>query len=316
MRRWVAWSGALALVLAIAGCSKDETPPPPAKGDGTVKSVATVASGGAAFRLPFDAALAPDGKTAYFTALVDDGAALFKVPAAGGMLTRLADLVAPGSVDVTADGRTVVVADPGAESSTGALGAIVTVSSSGGMPAVLTGTEGTLPRGVAISGSRIVFSGADPADGAPGVFETSASGGLTTLLKSGLVDPSGVAIAPNGEVYVLDAETEDASTLRLLKVSMGTGTALVTGLRAGFPAGLAVAENGLNFLVATTDATTGKAQLERFAVAGTRAGNPVGTTIGAFDEPAGLHRAAQSDSYAYVDSGASGSGAVFVVNPQ
>jgi hypothetical protein len=312
MKRRIAWPGAVALALAI-GCSKDETPPPAAKGDGTVKSVGTAASGGGAFRLPFDAALAPDGKTVYFTALVDDGAALFKAPAAGGMPTRLADLVAPGSVDVTGDGQTLVAADPGVESSSGALGAIVTVSASGGMPSVVGGTEGTLPQGVAVSGSRIVFTGADPADGAPAVFETSVSGGLTTLLKSGLNGPSGVAIAPSGDVYVLDAEADGASS-RLLKV--GTGTPLVTGLRPGFPGGLAIAANGLNLLVATSDATTGKGQLERFTVSGTRAGNPATMTIGSFDEPAGLHRAAQSDSYAYVDSGASDSGSVFVINRQ
>lgn len=314
MKRGVACSGAIALALAVAGCSKDENPPPPAKGDGTVRSVATAVRGGAAFRLPFDGALAPDGKTVYFTALVDDGAALFSVPAGGGMPSHLADLVAPGSVDVTADGRTVVVADPGVESSSGALGAIVTVSSSGGTASVVSGTEGMLPRGVAVAGTRIVFTGADPSDGAPGVFETSASGGLTTLAKTGILDPSGVAIAPNGDVYVLDADSDDASTRRLLKV--GTSMPLVTGLRPGFPAGLAVAENGQDLLVATTDPTTGMAQLERFALSGTRAGNPYATTIGNFGEPAGLHRAAQSDSYAYVDSGAGGSGTVFVFNRQ
>jgi hypothetical protein len=90
----------------------------------------------------------------------------------------------------------------------------------------------------------------------------------------------------------------------------------VKGLRAGFPAGLAVAENGANLLVATTDPSTGKARLERFSVSGMAVGNPYTGTIGSFDEPAGLHRAAKSDSYAYVDSGASGAGTVFVVNPQ
>jgi hypothetical protein len=63
MKRRIAWPGAVALVLAIAGCSKDETPPPAAKGDGTVKSVGTVVNGGGAFRLPFDAALAPRSST-------------------------------------------------------------------------------------------------------------------------------------------------------------------------------------------------------------------------------------------------------------
>mgnify|MGYP003693578425 CR=1 FL=1 len=53
---------------------------------------------GMAFRLPFDAALSPDGRTAYFTALAGDGAALFKSPVQGGAATKLADLVGPGAV--------------------------------------------------------------------------------------------------------------------------------------------------------------------------------------------------------------------------
>ena len=317
MKRGVGWSGALALALAVSGCSKDENPPPPPpQGDGTVKSVATAVNGGTTFRLPFDAALSPDGKTAYFTALVDEGAALFKVPTAGGMVTRLADLVSPGSLDVTSDGQTVVVADPGVESGAGALGAMLTVSTSGGSPSVLTGTVGTLPRGLAIAGSRIVFTGTDPADGTPGVFETTASGGLTTVLKSGIVEPSGVAIGSAGEVYVLDAEGDGASTQHIVKIVSGTATELVKGLRVGFPAGLAVAQNGANLLVASTDPATGKARLERFAVSGMRAGNPFTDTVGSFDDPAGLHRASRSDTYAYVDSEASGAGTVFVVNPQ
>lgn len=318
MKNGVGWSGALALALAVAGCSSKEgnPPPPPAKGDGTVKSIATTVNGGTYFRSPFDAALSPDGRTAYFTALVDEGAALFKVPAAGGNAAKLADLVSPGSLDVTSDGQTVVVADPGVESGTGALGALLTVSASGGTPGMLAGTEGTLPRGVAIAGSRIVFTGTDPSDGAAGVFETSTGGGLTTLLKTGIVEPSGVAIGTGGEVYVLDAEGADATTQHVLKIVNGAATELVTGLRVGFPAGLAIAQNGANLLVASTDPATGKARLERFAVSGMRAGDPFTGTIGGFDDPAGLHRAAQSDSYAYVDSGASGAGTVFVVNPQ
>src|SRR4029450_10460372 len=162
MKRRVAWSGAMALALAITGCSKDETPPPAQQGDGTVKSVTTAVNGGTTFRLPFDATLSPDGRTAYFTALADEGAALFSVPASGGMPTRLADLASPRPGDVAGDGRTLVIADPGVETSTGALGAIVTVSSSGGTPSVLAGTEGTLPRGLAVAGNRIVFTGSDP----------------------------------------------------------------------------------------------------------------------------------------------------------
>jgi len=305
----------MALSLAVAGCTKDENPMP-AHGDGTVKSVSSVATGGGAFRLPFDAALSPDGKTAYFTALAGDGAALFKSPVSGGAPTKLADLVGPGPVDVTSDGQSIVVADPGVETSTGALGAIVSVSASGGTPSVIAGTEGTLPQGLSVSGSRLVFTGVDPADGLPGVFETSGSGGVRTVLKTGLVDPSGVAVASTGEVYVLDQDASGSGMRRIVKVTTNGAAELVNGLRVGFPSGIALAQNGQILLVASTDPTMGKARLERFSLSGGSAGAPATTMIGSFDEPAGLHRAAGFDSYAYVDSGASGSGAVFVVNPQ
>lgn len=307
------WSCTLA--LALVACSKDETPPPQAKGDGTVKAVSPVVNGGMAFRLPFDAALSPDGKTAYFTALVGDGAALFKSPARGGLATKLADLVGPGSCDVTSDGSTVLVADPGVESSAGELGAIVAVSAGGGTPSVLAGTEGTLPQGVAVAGSRVVFTGVDPADGVPGVFQTSTSGGVTTIQKTGLIAPDGVTAASSGEVYVLDAEGPASATRRIVKVAGGAASTLVTGLRVGYPAGIALSQDENRLLVASTDPATGAARLERFTLSGMSAGNPATTAIGSFDEPGGLHRAAQVDAYAYVDSGADTTGTVFVVNP-
>ena len=317
MKRGVGWSGALALALAVSGCSKDENPPPPPpQGDGTVKSVATAVNGGTTFRLPFDAALSPDGKTAYFTALVDEGAALFKVPTAGGMVTLLADLVSPGSLDVTSDGQTVVVADPGVESGAGALGAMLTVSASGGSPSVLTGTVGTLP-------------GAWPSP----VVASSSPGPIPPTAPRACSRPPPAAVSPPSSSPESSSRREwrlvrparcTSSTPRAMaparstssRIVSGTATELVKGLRVGFPAGLAVAQNGANFLVASTDPATGKARLERFAVSGMRAGNPFTDTVGSFDNPAGLHRASRSDTYAYVDSEASGAGTVFVVNPQ
>jgi hypothetical protein len=305
-----------ALALAVVACKKDEPQRPPAvKGDGTVKAVSPVVQGGTAFRLPFDAALSPDGRTAYFTALTGDGAALFKSPVTSGAATKLADLVGPGSVDVSSDGSTVLVADPGVESASGALGAIVAVSSSGGTSSVLAGTEGTLPKGIGVSGNRIVFSGVDPVDGAPALLEASTGGGLTTLQKTGLVDPSGVAVATTGEIYVLDAESASSPTQRIVKVSGGAATEIVKGLHVGFPAGIALAENGQYLLVASSDGATGKARFERFNLSGMPAGAPADMAIGAFTEPAGLHRAARADAYAYVDSGANDTGTIFVVNP-
>jgi DNA-binding beta-propeller fold protein YncE len=306
------WSCTLA--LALAACSKDETPPPQAKGDGTVKAVSPVVNGGMAFRLPFDAALSPDGKTAYFTALAGDGAALFKSPARGGSATKLADLVGPGSCDVTSDGSTVLVADPGVESSAGELGAIVAVSAGGGLPACSPEPKARRPRA-----SRWPEAGwSSPgwtSDGVPGVFQTSTSGGVTTIQKTGLIAPDGVTAASSGEVYVLDAEGPASATRRIVKVAGGAASTLVTGLRVGYPAGIALSQDENRLLVASTDPATGAARLERFTLSGMSAGNPATTAIGSFDEPGGLHRAAQADAYAYVDSGADTTGTVFVVNP-
>jgi DNA-binding beta-propeller fold protein YncE len=313
MHSRLVWPCALA-AAALVACHNDETPP--AQGDGSVRAVSPVVMGGSTFRLPLDAALSPDGKTAYFTALADDGAALFKAPVRGAMSTKLADLIAPLGVEVSPDGNSVLVADAAVESNDGALGAIVSVPSGGGSPSPLSGTVGTLPRAIGISGDRVVFSGVDPADGVSGIFQVGANGGaLTTVQKWGLIDPTGVAVASTGEVYALDAESEGSATRRLVKVAGGNVTVLTQGLRVGFPAGIALAQNERVLLVASTDPATGKNRFERFALTGASAGAPANTAVANFSEPAGLHRAQRADTYAFVDSGANDTGTVFVVNP-
>jgi len=308
------WPCAVAAAVLVA-CHNDENPPA-TQGDGSVHAVSTVVMGGSTFRLPLDAALSPDGKTAYFTALADDGAALFKAPVRGGVATKLADLLAPVGVEVSADGNSVLVADAAVESSGGALGAIVSVPSSGGSSSTLSGTVGALPRGVAISGDRVVFSGVDPVDGVAGIFQVAANGGaLTTVQKVGLIDPTGLAVASTGEVYALDAESEGSATRRLVKVAGGNVTVLTQGLRVGFPAGIALAQNERVLLVASTDPATGKNRFERFSLSGSQAGAPANMAVANFSEPAGLHRAQRADTYAFVDSGANETGTVFVVNP-
>jgi hypothetical protein len=313
MHSRLVWPCALAAAVLVA-CHNDENPP--AKGDGSVHAVSPVVMGSSTFRLPLDAALSPDGKTAYFTALADDGAALFKAPASGGMPTKLADLLAPLGVEVSADGNSVLVADTAVESSDGALGAIVSVPSGGGSPSTLSGTVGALPRGIGISGDRVVFSGVDPADGVPGIFQVGANGGaLTTVQKSGLIDPTGVAVASTGEVYALDAESEGSATRRIVKVAGGNVTVLTQGLRVGFPAGIALAQNEHVLVVASTDPASGRNRFERFTLAGALAGAPANTGVANFSDAAGLHRAQRADTYAFVDSSANDTGTVFVVNP-
>src|SRR5262249_23610762 len=135
------------------------------------------------------------------------------------------------------------------------------------------------------------------------------------IQKAGLIDPTGVTVASSGEVYVLDAESIDSATRRIVKVTSGKAMPLVQGLRVGFPAGIALAENQQILLVASTDPATGANRFQRLTLSGAPAGAPATTGVASFSEPAGLHRSQRADTYAFVDSGANGSGTVFVLNP-
>ena len=88
------------------------------------------------FTAPFDATPDPDGKFIYFTAIsVTDGPAVFKVGADGQGLTKLfagAPLVSPFGISISDDGKTLVIADAGAESDTDEMGSLFTMSVDGG----------------------------------------------------------------------------------------------------------------------------------------------------------------------------------------
>src|SRR5688500_4595904 len=103
--------------LALVACAK----PPPrggsSPGDGTIASLTPVAKGGASFTSPMDATLSPDGRMAYFSALVEEAPAIFKSDGAAepSMLAQGAPLSAPFGLDISSDGATLFVSDPAAE---------------------------------------------------------------------------------------------------------------------------------------------------------------------------------------------------------
>lgn len=310
----------------LAGCTTKEMISPP--GDGTIKDLTPAAtSSETTFRTPLDAALSPDGKTAYFIALAGDEVAVFKSAApsssAPTQLAAGAPLVSPFGLDVTTDGNTLVLSDPGAQLDEEVLdrGELFSLSTGGGTPAKIDGASGYRPRGVIVTKEAnaevAYFTGREKATGLPGLFKIPVGGGSVTVVAKDapFTDPSGVAVASDGTAYVVDSGDPENATARLIKVSGGTATVMLSGLAVGYPAGVALSQDEKTVLVSAKDPEKRTDAVLRVPVAGGEV-QTVSSGIDAFEEPAGLHRARNADTFIWADSSANGGGTVYVINKQ
>ncbi len=319
------WRGAVpsstaALLTALAvGCSKDA--PKAASG---ILTGATAVANGAAFLSPFDAAPSPDGNTIYFTG-VDPaaGAALFKVPAAGGTPSVLASgcanaacdssIGSPLGIAVSSDGSKVFAADPAYVGGSSDTGYIFSVPTGGGAQTLLAETGGYNARFVTVSkvggSDNLYFIGDDKTDGAAGIFK-DVSGTVSTVIKGG--DPQAATVAGNGTVYFID---KDGS---VQKVAGGGSTASALGgaaanLAVSYPVGMALSGDERFLLVPVVDPATSTQSIARIDV------NTGASTLMALGLPAtnteggGFHKAANADVFSFVDSGAGSTGTVYVL---
>ncbi|MCC6557303.1 MAG: hypothetical protein IT372_30500 [Polyangiaceae bacterium] len=264
--------------------------------------------------------------TVFFTGLVTSGQiGVFKTAASGGgdvaPVAVGSPFVAPFGIATNMIGTKLFVADLGA---TGAApgadaGRIFEVDAASGAVAPVAGGDAVLPRGLEVyrdaqGAEQIVLSGVDPADGQPGVFTLPAAGGALTALAKGapLADPSGVAIATTGEVYVCDTVSKADRTATIFVIAEGVVNELVTGLHVGYPCGVALSRDDATAYVLARGAASGTDEVTVIDVA-TRAVTTVTAGIDAFSEPAGLHRAKDLDVFAMVDSKAQGTGLVLLL---
>ncbi|WP_434043153.1 MULTISPECIES: hypothetical protein [Sorangium] len=274
----------------------------------------------------------PDAGAAYvyFTGVDAGGrAGVFRVSARGGAsAAEIAvgpPLVAPLGIAASADGGRVFVADPGAGSSAlDDAGALFAIDVPDGALAPVRGGEGLRARGLEVvrgadGEEQLVFSGRDREDGQPGVFALPARGGEASAIAKGspLVDPSGVAVAGGGDVFVCDPLASPDGAATIFRIEDGFVSPFATGLRAGYPCGLALTRDDAALLVLTRDPARGAAEVVRIEVA-TGARSTVATGAAGDGEPGGLHRAKAADVFAFVDAfvdhGAEEQGSVFLLS--
>jgi DNA-binding beta-propeller fold protein YncE len=121
-----------------------------------------------------------------------------------------------------------------------------------------------------------------------------------------------VAVAEDGDVYVLDALASQGLA-SVVHIRGGKGTAILERIGAGFPAGIALTSDASTVLVSALDP---RSRRDRVYVidAETLALAYIDEPFAAFSEPAGLHRAHDTDVFAWADSEANESGTVYVLS--
>ena len=278
----------------------------------------------------FDAAPNADGSVVYFTADGANGLGVYKAPADGSAPTPVAvypaavdpanPFAAPFGVAVSTNGKTVYVADPAAGPTD--RGAIYAVPSAGGVPVLVSGTEGFASRSldvVVVGGlDTLYFSGTEAkVGGLPGIFSVPASGGLVTSVTVGgaLHDPSGLAVAKDGAIYLVDTVASGSHTAQILVIPQGgLPKVLIDDVRVGYPAGIGITGNDKTLYVSGLNPQELTDRLLVVDIGASTVTETFKTELGAFTESGGLHRAANVDVFAVVDSSAGPkAGKVFVI---
>jgi sugar lactone lactonase YvrE len=261
----------------------------------------------------FDAAPNADGSVFFFTGVGPDGPGVFSAPSAGGDITTVAagdPFIAPFGIALSTDGKTLYIADTGAESE--ALdtdgGKILVLPAEGGAVSELAGTDDTSPRGLHVveeSGvDQIYYTGVSP-EGVAGLYKISASGGDRTVVAEGgpFHDPCGVTVIPkSGDIYVVDTVASDQALASILHVKDGAIDEFLPHLQVGYPAGIASSPDGKALLLSALDPAKEVSVALRVDILSKEPTLFAIISETPLVEPGGLHRARDADIYSFVDS--------------
>lgn len=268
---------------------------------------------------PTDAVPTADGTTIYFTAFTVDGEpGIFRVPAGGGNIVTVfsgAPLEYPVGIAISPDNNTLYVADQSADrGSTPDVGAIFSIAVTGGSPSTLPVDMDLRSPGalfVTDDGQFLLVSAIRNSDRQPAAFQISTAGTGMTVVSADLTDPSGISQAPNGDTIIHDTIRAGERSAVAVQIRNNATTNYASGLRAGYPAGLAYSMDGAGALF-SGQLEGGSGGLLTWQSAGQSPVNPPQLSQGMV-QPLGLHRARTRNMYAVADDSATGNGAIFVV---
>jgi hypothetical protein len=234
--------------------------------------------------------------------------------------------VAPFGIAASSDDATLYIADPAAVEDptdpTKDKGVLFKLSAAGGTaPSHLV--DSVVPRSLTVAptgGSDVIyFTGTDKANGMPGVFSVAAAGGGVTVIAEGppFNEPAGISVTAAGTIYVIDTSGSASGLGNIIVVTGNTATEYIPNLQFGYPAGLALLADDSMLLGSGMDSAAQSNILYQITVA-TKAVNNNTNVVGAFAEAAGLHRAHNTNVFAWADtkatpSGMTGTGTVFVI---
>lgn len=304
--------------IALSAC----VPPPPAQKIAPAAAGPRIklASQSGDFQSPLDSIPDPTGQTIYFTAENAKGKGLFQVATTGGTVSEVAvgaPFVAPSGIAIAPDGQHAFVADPAA-------GAIFSIALGKGVkpaPLAIVTTAGTAPQNldVATEGGQtiIYYTGKDAQDGQPGVFKMNATGSDKPMLVykgAPLTMPDGIAVAPDGTVYVADRAAAGNSMGQVFKIAGGKLSVLVPKVRTGNPAGIALTKDGAVLLVSALQ-PDGKSDQVLVVNTATGESNSVTDVVGQNSAAGGVHRAYNSNLFSWADRTCRPKGCVFSVEP-
>lgn len=309
----------LALAMAAAGCKPtyEVVQPPPATGHPTPTQALAMATVGH----PLAAAVASDAQTLYVVGFDASGQVGLGIGTISSPLPAIpmsgAAISFPIGIAVSSDGKTLLLADIGAAGVDGN-GGVYKATPSGDLTAITNG-ELRRPTAVAFSSDEksVYVTAVDTSDDQPGVFKLSLNGGSAELLYKGppLTNPSGMAVANDGSLYVADSTSVGAQTGNIYRIQSNRAIQInKKPLSLGYPAGLAAAGNQSIDLLYVSQPAVGADWLFRLSPEGTS--TPV--TIDGITAPTDattLVRAPKADAWVLVDSVIPGNTAAEIENP-